>query len=376
MKGRIGIVGGSIAGCAAAFAARRAGFEATVFERATNLRDRGLGVGMPVATYEDLTAAGYLDPGLPVHRVEHRLWVLAEPGEPTGRVLWRQPAQALAVNWGQLWCALADRAAPGYRGGERVTAAHDDGGITTEDGRTHAFDLVVGADGHKSLVRSRISPSTQPREAGYALWRGVVIEDHLPARLVDILASAFVTLVFPGGHAIFYLIPSGSGNRLLTWAVYTRPRRPECAGIEEIWKTVARFLPPAWADACRRSGVLCVHPVLDVMATSYVAGPFLLAGDAATLARPHAASGAVKAMLDAMSLEHALTTGADRAEALAVYDAERRPAGNQLVEVGRRLGYGMVERTPCWTSMTADDMPGWTAAVLGGHSHYLYQSQS
>lgn len=376
MNGRVGIVGGSVAGCAAALAARRAGFQATVFERATSLRDRGLGVGMPVAAYEELVAAGYLDPGLPVQQVTHRLWVLADPDEPTGRVLWRQPTQALAANWGQLWHALADRAAPCYRSGERVVAVHDDGTITTENGRTHTFDLVVGADGYKSLVRSKVSPGTQPREAGYALWRGIVAEERLTGRLVDMLTSAVVTVVFPQGHAIFYLIPSSSGERLLTWGVYTRPRRPKHVGIREIWTTLARSLPPAWADACHRSGVLCVHPVQDATATSYVAGPFLLVGDAATLARPHTASGAVKAMLDAKSLERVLATGADRAESLATYDADRRPAGNQLVEIGRRLGDGMVERTPCWESMTAADMPGWTAAVLGDHNNYLFRPRS
>ena len=88
MTGRIGIVGGSIAGCAAALAARRAGFEATVFERSADLRDRGLGVAMPVTTYEDLTAAGYLDPGLPVHRVTPR------PGQATAHCLADEPLAA------------------------------------------------------------------------------------------------------------------------------------------------------------------------------------------------------------------------------------------------------------------------------------------
>lgn len=373
MSGRIGIVGGSVAGCAAALAVRRAGFEVTVFERAADLRDRGLGVAMAVTTYEDLTTAGYLDPGLPVHRVEDRLWIIAEPGEPTGRVLWRQPAPALAVSWGQLWRALADEMAADYRAGDRVVAVYDNGTVTTEDGRRHTFDLVVGADGHSSLVREKVSPQSRPQEAGYALWRGIVNEDHLPTWITDLLATAFVTVVFPGGHAIFYLIPSNSGGRQLFWALYQRPHQPGHADTDEVWETVARFLPPAWAEVCRRSGVRCVHSVRDATAISYVADPFLLVGDAATLPRPHTASGAAKAMLDAKSMEHALRTGANRAEVLAIYDAERRPAGNQLVETGRRLGKAMVERTPCWTSMTPQDMPGWMAAALRGHDHYLYR---
>lgn len=116
-----------------------------------------------------------------------------------------------------------------------------------------------------------------------------------------------------------------------------------------------------------------MHPVRDATTTSYAADPFLLVGDAATLTRPHTASGAAKALLDAKGLEHALRTGANRAEVLAIYDTERRPAGNELVAVGRRLGRAMVERTPCWTAMTSQDMPDWMAAALSGHDHYLYR---
>jgi 2-polyprenyl-6-methoxyphenol hydroxylase-like FAD-dependent oxidoreductase len=308
--------------------------------------------------------------------VAQRLWVVAEPGEPTGRVLWRQPAHALATCWGQLWRALADQVAVCYHAGHRVVAVHDNGAVTTEDGRTHTFDLVVGADGHNSLVRARISPDRRPREAGYALWRGILPEEKLPTWAADVLATAFVTVVFPGGHAIFYLVPSDSGGRQLFWAVYQHPRRPGHADVDEIWATVAGQLPPAWADVCRLAGVRCVHPVRDSTAASYATGAFLLAGDAATLARPHTASGATKALLDAKSMEHALRTGANRAEVLTTYDAQRRPAGNELVAVGRRLGQAMVERTPNWTSMTADDMPGWLTAALGGHDHYLYRSRS
>lgn len=373
MHARIGIVGGSIAGCAAALAVRRAGFDVTIFERARSLRDRGLGVAMPETTYQDLTTAGYLDPSLPVHRVAHRLWVIAEPGEPTGRVLWRQPTPALATSWGHLWRVLADRVASCYHADEHVTAVNSDGVITTKNGHTHPFDLVIGADGHQSVVRSVISRDTRAQDAGYALWRGTVTEQKLPQRLTTILESVFVTVVFAGGHAVFYLIPAQSGQRLLTWAVYTRPRALTHAGIGEVWDTVERFLPPAWADTCRLSEVLCVHPVRDLTATTYIANPLLLAGDAATLARPHTASGAVKAILDAVRLERALRTSADLSEVLARYDADRRPQGNQLVEIGRRIGSAMVEQTPRWASMTPDDISSWTAAALGGYEHYLYR---
>src|SRR5215471_20810572 len=73
----VAIVGGSIAGCAAAIALRRSGCEVTVYERSpANLRDRGYGIGIPLVVRDELAEAGYLDPAMPVHRCEDRLWLV------------------------------------------------------------------------------------------------------------------------------------------------------------------------------------------------------------------------------------------------------------------------------------------------------------
>lgn len=51
----VGIVGGSLAGCAAAIALRRAGCEVSVYERSRGaLEDRGAGIGMPLALLRTL----------------------------------------------------------------------------------------------------------------------------------------------------------------------------------------------------------------------------------------------------------------------------------------------------------------------------------
>ena len=56
---RVAVIGGSIAGCAAAIALRRAGCEVTVFERSQGaLRARGAGIIVPRPLLAQLTAAG------------------------------------------------------------------------------------------------------------------------------------------------------------------------------------------------------------------------------------------------------------------------------------------------------------------------------
>ncbi len=65
-----------------------------------------------------------------------------------------------------------------------------------------------------------------------------------------------------------------------------------------------------------------------------------------------------KALQDALALERACQEHDSWDEALAAYDRERCSPGNELVELGRRLGRAQVEETPDWTSMTAADFDG------------------
>ncbi|SCD41539.1 MULTISPECIES: hypothetical protein [unclassified Streptomyces] len=59
---RIGVVGGSIAGCAAAVAGFRAGADVTVYERSgAELQDRGFGIVIPPPLHRELVGSGHLD---------------------------------------------------------------------------------------------------------------------------------------------------------------------------------------------------------------------------------------------------------------------------------------------------------------------------
>ncbi|MET9658418.1 FAD-dependent monooxygenase [Streptomyces sp. NPDC006510] len=102
--------------------------------------------------------------------------------------------------------------------------------------------------------------------------------------------------------------------------------------------------------------------------------PFLLAGDAASVTRPHTASGAVKALQDALCLERSLQASSSAAEALHRYADERSPEGARLVGLGRRLGRELVENTPDWPAMGPAEVDALSRAALNGTRSYLYGS--
>ena len=86
-------------------------------------------------------------------------------------------------NWGGLWRALRERVSnERYIDGAHVIAIEADGdgmAVELEGGRRDRFDVVFGADGYRSRVRTLLHPESAPQFAGYVLWRGNFPESEL-----------------------------------------------------------------------------------------------------------------------------------------------------------------------------------------------------
>jgi 2-polyprenyl-6-methoxyphenol hydroxylase-like FAD-dependent oxidoreductase len=384
--GRVAVVGGSIAGCAAALALGRSGTEGiTVYERAAGrLADRGVGLAVHNARYAELEAAGHLDASMPWVRIERRRWYVRDDAAahgPLGREIAVMPFPFRSYNWGPLWHALRRRVpgAADFRPGSAVEAVEvrPDSAEVHAGGRTERYDVVIGADGYRSAVRAAVCADVRPEYAGYLAWRGA----YPSARLRDPELWAedeAVYVVFHGGHLIVYRIPDGTtGGHRVNWVLYTAPPPGLDQGLEtptslppgtagdglraHLAYVAAELLPPFWGDLVRATthDELFLQPMYDFTAPRYAVGRALLMGDAATVARPHTGAGAVKALQDATVLESALTSTATWSEALAAYDAERAPSGRVMVDLGRRLGRALVQETPNWRTLDQTGLETW-----------------
>ena len=397
--GTAGVVGGSIAGCAAAIALERLGCEVTVFERSSGaLRDRGSGIAIPRALRDRLAHAGYLPSDYPGCDRSTRHWVHAD-GSDSGRLIWSQPSAATMCNWGVLWRSLRERiSGTGYLDDSPVVGVRDeeDGAtLTFQDGGHRRFQLVVGADGYRSTVGSMLHPNTEPTYAGYLMWRGNFPESRLQdRRLLDRMdaADAWMTVCFPGGHGLVYPIPdfdgkTDRGKRRINWVIYAaqpaglnfdRPVSIPPGGVsarlhQHYRELVERYFPPL----CRGlfdspHEEISIQPVYDRIVDCYARNRVLLIGDAGSVSRPHTASGATKALQDALQIEALGARSKGWPSLLASYDEERTRFARSLVELGRRMGRDQVQQTPPWPSMTAQDMDLWTKATLDGETHYFY----
>ncbi|MBT2482394.1 monooxygenase [Streptomyces sp. ISL-94] len=391
--GTVAVVGGSIAGCAFASAAARAGAgEVMVLERTRGrLADRGLGLCVHDERAAELTAVGALPAGIPAHRLTRRRWVVRDGGGPGGRVFWEQPFPFHSYHWGLLWRGLRE-ATPDtvvYRQGAAVTGVTGAGGeeraeVRLADGAVERYDLVIGADGYRSVVREAVCAESRPHYAGYVCWRG-----NFDARRLDVLgagdwpAEAVTTVCFPGGSCVVYRIPGPDGPRV-NWVLYAMPPRtarlpyddptsfPPGKVTEELTAHLGELLdrefPPYWAGviALTEPADTFVQPIYDLETARTAAGRLLLAGDAATVVRPHNTSGAAKALQDAAAFASAWRRSGSWAELLHGYRAARGAAGRELVALARRLGRAQVERTPDWAAMDHTEAATWWQGQLAG----------
>ena len=399
-QAKIAIIGGSIAGCAMAITLRRMGCAVDVYERSpTTLAARGAGIILPEQLQRLLLDMGYLPEGFPGFQLQQRDWIV-DDGSAAGKRLWRQQVSGVANNWGSLWQALkADIPNDNYHIATRlVDFTNSPAGVrfTLSDGTEHDADLLIAADGYRSLIRERMEWGSESDYAGYVLWRGSVPLDRIRDKqlLKQLTADAsWLSVCYSGGHAVIYLMPSGAdgvgdANLSVNWAVYTPPpaqhdfSRPTSIAAGSVSAALYAQLDdllrdsfPAQIEALlrlTRRDEISIQPIYDELAIRFADQRVLFCGDAGGVVRPHTASGATKALQDALALARLAVEIEDLDALLAAYDDERVRACNALVDTGRRIGRAQVENTPNWSAMSEIELQAWNAATFQGTQIYLY----
>jgi 2-polyprenyl-6-methoxyphenol hydroxylase-like FAD-dependent oxidoreductase len=365
------VIGGSVGGLFAAHLLRAAGWEIAVCERAAgHLGDRGTGIGTRPELFAAMRRAGITAPA------SLGIDVLGRTGlGPDGRVVHELAMPAVTSAWSRIWRPLR-QALPDalYSGNKALTEIEQQaGGVTGifADGTRVDADLLIAADGLRSTVRQQLFPDVVPRYAGYVAWRGVVEPHQLAPDLHKLMFSRMV-FGFPDGELLLSIpmpVPQSEAHERCCHFVWFRQAdetalaalctdasgrshglsipppliRPELiAGIK---RDAAAFLAPQLAALVRGAGRIILQPIFDLESPRVVLGRAALIGDAAFVARPHVASGVMKAALDAEALADALSAaGGNLDAALAAYDRQRQPYGAQLVERGRHIGATITDR--------------------------------
>jgi 2-polyprenyl-6-methoxyphenol hydroxylase-like FAD-dependent oxidoreductase len=209
MRGTAVIVGASLSGLMTALALSRAGLTVTILEKSADTGRTG--------------AAIHVEEKLLERIVGPRLTILGKE-IPAGVQTW------FTVHDGLREAASADTNIRLQAQTHVVSVDQDDDSAwaVTSAGDCFRADTVIGADGHRSVVREYVCPqSPDARFAGYLIWLGVAQESTLPSNprwptdVVYLESGDFILLGYP--------LPSADGSlqkgsRQLGWAWYDASR--------------------------------------------------------------------------------------------------------------------------------------------------------
>ncbi|MEV5721397.1 NAD(P)/FAD-dependent oxidoreductase [Amycolatopsis mediterranei] len=342
------IVGGGIAGPIAAMALSRAGIEATVHE-AHDSRADGVGGGMSIAPNGlnalDTIGAGEVmrNIGTPMTSIVLQSWTgrpLGGFGVPPGL-----PAMQF-VKRADLYASLYDEAARRgirIRHGNRVVGVEESGdGVTAHfaDGTSADADILIGADGIRSTVRSLIDPAAPQPHYGGLVSFGALVKDTGLASTRGKMFMSFGKRAFFG----YQVFDDGSG----AWFVnlpHPEPMtqaeaRARGAGpwLRELAQAFTTDRTPA-ADMISRTDpadLLVTGPVESLPnVPSWSRGRMVLIGDAAHAASSSSGQGASLAIESAVQLARCLRD-LPHEQAFARYEELRRPRVERIIAAAAR----------------------------------------
>ncbi|MBO0853235.1 MAG: flavin-dependent oxidoreductase [Nocardia sp.] len=349
---RIAIAGAGIGGLTTALSLHTAGFrDITVYERVSELRPLGVGINLLPHAMRELTELGLgerisklgVAPATLAYYNRHGQQIWSEPRGLAAGYRWPQLSVHRGAMQLELLAAVRERI-----GVETVRTSHrliwaDPGGrarFATETGEVEIdADLIVGADGiHSALRRQQYPDEGPPVWNGITLWRGTArAPGFLDGRTMIMAGDAqqkFVAYPLDGTiNVIAERRGRGFGGDQADW---NRAVGPEpIIELFQDWKFPWLDVPGLIAA----TDEILEYPMVDRDPVGrWSSGRTTLIGDAAHPMYPNGSNGASQAILDARTLAFHLATAPTVEDALAGYEAARRPPTTALVHSNRRTG--------------------------------------
>ena len=373
-KLRIAIVGGGIGGLATAAALRDAGHDLFIYEQADQFREIGAGVTLHPNATRLLDKLGFGDAlrkiGSPTAGV--RLMSASgepiETGAPRGGVPLSDAGQGYNVHRAEFLDILSSALpSSSVRLGHRCAdLTQDRSGITLtfENGAHAKCDLVIGADGIRSVVRQRLGLDAPATSEGVMAYRGMVPVGKLPWAKD---AQGLYLWMGAGRSFLCYPVSAGAYINMVAFVPTDRDSAESWSALGDLSALAAEYR--GWDER--------VGQTIAALDETYVWGIYdrpslprwtvgnaTLIGDAAHPMVPHLGQGAGQSIEDAYTLG-ILLKGASTdnlADRLARYERLRRDRTALVQSVARQAGqfYRTDFHDPAQRDAT---MAAWTKEV-------------
>ncbi|NHN30657.1 FAD-dependent monooxygenase [Paenibacillus agricola] len=343
------VIGAGIGGLCAAIALQDAGWQVSVYERSSAIRQAGAGIVLAANAMKVLQKLGVADQvraqGAAVGKAEIRTW--------QGKLLVDLPTKQQSELYGT-FSYIIHRAAlqailmeqlgdtPVVQFNKKLVSwKQERHNVTVKfaDGSHAEGDLLIGADGIRSVVRQQLLGAAPLRYSGFTALRG--ISDFADERYPMKVGGGFEAWG-PGKRFGYTHL---GGGQIYWFAAINSPAGIICpAGVR---KQVALGHLRGWVQpieaviaATHESSILS-HDIYDsAPVRRWTEGRVALLGDAAHPMLPNLGQGGAQAMEDAWVLAQCLqeqVSAADVPAALQLYEQQRIPRTTKVVVQSRRM---------------------------------------
>jgi 2-polyprenyl-6-methoxyphenol hydroxylase-like FAD-dependent oxidoreductase len=342
------IIGGGIGGVTAAIALKRAGMDVTVFERAEEIREVGSGLPLWTNALRALHTIGLSDEleqlGVQVTSVSVSTWrgdTLTDT--KNDKYLKRLGTITIVVHRAELLALLLktlgeDRVQLGMN---CVGFTQDETGVCArfEGGQEVQGDVLIGADGIHSVIRTQLFGLIKPGYVGYTCWRGLA---HTTRTGLETWAwgkgCQFGITPMSQARAYWFVqkyAPEGEKDK-------PGGKKSEILELFHDWHDPI----PAVIEATAETDILRNDIYELKHLRQWSQGRATLLGDAAHAMTPNLGQGACQAIEDAVALGACLKESTDIAAALQLYEKRRVTRANNITRLAHFIGQSVQWENP------------------------------
>jgi len=340
---KITIIGGGITGLTTALSLLKRGIETTVYEQAESLTEVGAGIWIQpnalkifdwLGLGEKVREAGSILRG--VELTDSRLKAIRKADE--NLISQNLESSSVSIHRAHLQQILFDALpADTVKFGKPIIGYTNQNGqldIRLQD-ETIPTNVIIGADGIHSKVRSQLIPETSTRYSGQTCWRGIS-DIHLPSEFVNKGIEAW-------GKGIRFGFSQVNADKAYWFAVAKAPQnqkdKPEerqatlCQMFNYFNPLVAAIIAQTPKDAILRNDISDLKRIANWHSKN-----ICLAGDAAHATTPNMGQGACQGIEDAYYLSDFLTKHDNPENAFSAFESARRSKVDYVVNTSWRIG--------------------------------------
>jgi salicylate hydroxylase len=353
---RIIIVGAGIGGLAAGLALQRRGFKVALYERAAEIRDIGAGVIITANARKALHNLGVDEKLAEISScVDTMKTCKYDTGEAyrvlsNNDIFQKYGMKTLQVHRADLHRLLMEAVKANdpdalHAGHQFVKLEQDNTGVEVrfQNGVVDRGDVLIGADGNASAIRSQLFPGEATSFNGQVAFRALIPSELVPQKVLDV---EYAMHPGPKRYLMHYPLRGGSIMNLIgcgqsdTWQEegWAIP-----AQNDEFYAAYSDFAPhlkeliTKIPDGHLFKWGLRDREPLD----TWTSGRVSMLGDAAHPMTPFLGQGACLALEDALLVGRAFEASSDPLEALARYEAARKERGNGVQLLSRQEGQSL-----------------------------------